>query len=46
MRAVWIRRGPWGVIWDAAPDAVLVVDSLTSSSSRIDEAWEPAAVGG
>jgi HAD superfamily hydrolase (TIGR01662 family) len=44
MRAVWIRRGPWGVIWDGAPDAVLSVDSLEELVERIDEVWSPAAV--
>jgi HAD superfamily hydrolase (TIGR01549 family) len=41
MRAVWIRRGPWGVI-ERLPDGVqaaLVVDSLTELAERIDEAW-------
>jgi HAD superfamily hydrolase (TIGR01549 family) len=46
MRAVWIRRGPWGVIWDGAPDAVLAVDSLTELVERIGEAWAPARVHG
>jgi FMN phosphatase YigB (HAD superfamily) len=40
MRAVWIRRGPWGVIPREAPrEAVLVVDSLTELTERIDEAF-------
>jgi FMN phosphatase YigB (HAD superfamily) len=40
MRAVWIRRGPWGVIQDA-PDGVaaLVVDSLDELVKRIGEGW-------
>lgn len=41
MRAVWIRRGPWGAI-QRPPDGVepaLVVDSLAELSERIDEAW-------
>ena len=41
MRAVWIRRGPWGFI-DPPPDGVqpaLVVDSLTELAERIEEAW-------
>ena len=46
MRAVWIRRGPWGVIGDGAPDAVLTVDSLAELVERIGEAWAPAAVSG
>lgn len=41
MRAVWLRRGPWGVIADAAPQAHLVVRSLTELVGRIDEAWSP-----
>jgi FMN phosphatase YigB (HAD superfamily) len=40
MRAVWIRRGPWGVIPREAPEeAVLVVDSLAELTERIDEAF-------
>jgi HAD superfamily hydrolase (TIGR01549 family) len=41
MRAVWIRRGPWGVIQrlhDGFTPA-LVVDSLAELAERIDEAW-------
>lgn len=41
MRAVWIRRGPWGVI-QRMPDGAqpaLVVDSLAQLAERIDEAW-------
>ena len=40
MRAVWIRRGPWGVI-QRAPDgtAALVVESLDELVERIGEAW-------
>lgn len=41
MRAVWIRRGPWGII-EQLPDGVqpaLVVYSLTELAERIDEAW-------
>lgn len=41
MRAIWIRRGPWGVI-ERVPDGVqpaLVVDSLTELAERIGEAW-------
>jgi FMN phosphatase YigB (HAD superfamily) len=41
MRAVWIRRGPWGVI-EPLPDGAqvaLVVDSLSELAERIDEAW-------
>jgi len=42
MRAVWLRRGPWGVITLDAPGASLVVDSLTELASRLDEAWRPS----
>jgi FMN phosphatase YigB (HAD superfamily) len=41
IRAVWIRRGPWGVI-QRVPDGLqpaLVVDSLAELAERIDEAW-------
>ena len=41
MRAVWLRRGPWGVI-QRLPDGTqpaLVVDSLAELAERIDEAW-------
>jgi HAD superfamily hydrolase (TIGR01549 family) len=39
MRAVWLRRGPWGVIAPEAPEAHLVVGSLAELVDRIDEAW-------
>jgi HAD superfamily hydrolase (TIGR01549 family) len=39
MRAVWIRRGPWGLIWEDAPEAVLVVSSLDELLMRLDEVW-------
>jgi HAD superfamily hydrolase (TIGR01549 family) len=39
MRAVWLRRGPWGVIPAEAPGASLEVRSLTELVGRIDEAW-------
>lgn len=41
MRAVWIRRGPWGMIQSLPPDArpALVVDSLAELAERIGEAW-------
>lgn len=40
MRAVWLRRGPWGVIAREEPtEAALVVDSLAELVERIDEAW-------
>ena len=44
MRAVWVRRGPWGRIQQlgtAAP--ALVVDSLDELVERIGEAWPAAA---
>lgn len=50
MRAVWIRRGPWGVIQrlDGVSPA-LVVGSLGELVDRIGEAWRepsgPATVG-
>ena len=44
MRAVWLRRGPWGVIAPDAPGAVLQAASLTELVSRLDEAWDPSAV--
>ena len=40
MRAVWIRRGPWGVIQRAPQGgAALIVDSLDELVERIGEAW-------
>jgi HAD superfamily hydrolase (TIGR01549 family) len=40
MRAVWLRRGPWGVIGrDEARRAALVVDSLAELAARIDEVF-------
>lgn len=41
LRAVWLRRGPWGVI-GSLPDGVrpaLVVDTLDELVERIGEAW-------
>jgi HAD superfamily hydrolase (TIGR01549 family) len=40
MRAVWLRRGPWGVI-QSAPETrpALVVGSLDELVERIGEAW-------
>ena len=41
MRAVWLRRGPWGVI-QQLPDGVvpaLVVGSLDELVARIEEVW-------
>jgi HAD superfamily hydrolase (TIGR01662 family) len=41
MRAVWIRRGPWGVIQRAGdgPQPALTVDSLDELVERIGDAW-------
>ena len=47
MRAVWIRRGPWGVI-QRLPEGMrpaLVVDSLAELAERIDEAWTGLPAG-
>lgn len=43
MRAVWLRRGPWGRIGSmpAATEPALVVDSLDELAERIGEAWPP-----
>jgi HAD superfamily hydrolase (TIGR01549 family) len=41
MRAVWIRRGPWGYI-ERLPEGVhpaLIVASLAELAERIDDAW-------
>jgi HAD superfamily hydrolase (TIGR01549 family) len=44
MRAVWLRRGPWGVIQRPPPGVrpALVVDSLEELAARIHEAWAEA----
>ena len=42
MRAVWLRRGPWGLITPDAPEAVLHVGSLTELVSRLYEVWQPS----
>jgi HAD superfamily hydrolase (TIGR01549 family) len=42
LRAVWLRRGPWGIIHQEAPGAVLVVGSLTELAARVGEAWPDA----
>ena len=45
MRAVWIRRGPWGAI-QRLPDGVrpaLIVDSLDELMDRIDRVWVGSA---
>jgi hypothetical protein len=41
MRAVWIRRGPWGVIGELPPGTkpALVVDSLAELVARVDQVW-------
>ena len=41
MRAVWIRRGPWGVIQHVGdgPQPALTIDSLDELLERIDDAW-------
>ena len=44
MRAVWLRRGPWGVIQELPEDVrpALVVGSLAELADRIAEAWPVA----
>ncbi|HUG48976.1 MAG TPA: HAD family hydrolase [Candidatus Limnocylindria bacterium] len=45
MRAVWLRRGPWGVIEQSVPpEAVLVVDSLEELVERIESVWAAQVV--
>ena len=45
MRAVWIRRGPWGYLQrDEVGTAVLEVRSLDELVERIEEAWAPVPV--
>jgi HAD superfamily hydrolase (TIGR01662 family) len=41
MRAVWLRRGPWGVIQRIGdgPHPALTVDSLDELVERLGEAW-------
>jgi len=40
MHAVWLRRGPWGLVPTEEPaEADLIVDSLAELVERIDEAW-------
>jgi HAD superfamily hydrolase (TIGR01549 family) len=40
LRAVWLRRGPWGIIPRGVPtEARLVVDSLHELVERVGEAW-------
>jgi HAD superfamily hydrolase (TIGR01549 family) len=44
MRAVWLRRGPWGVIPKAPPaEATLVVDSLSELVDHVEACWTPPA---
>ena len=42
MRAVWLRRGPWGVIQELPEDVrpALTVSSLDELVARIGEVWE------
>jgi FMN phosphatase YigB (HAD superfamily) len=42
MRAVWLRRGPWGVIQELPEDVrpALTVNSLDELVERIGEVWE------
>lgn len=42
MRAVWLRRGPWGVIQELPKDVrpALTVSSLDELVERIGEVWE------
>ncbi len=44
MRAIWLRRGPWGVIAREAPGAHLVVRSLDELVERLQEVWPEDAV--
>jgi HAD superfamily hydrolase (TIGR01549 family) len=41
MRAIWVRRGPWGLIQelDGSTAPALVVESLDELVDRIGEAW-------
>jgi HAD superfamily hydrolase (TIGR01549 family) len=42
LRAVWLRRGPWGVLAGAAPaEAALTVTSLAELVERVDSCWGP-----
>ena len=43
MRAIWVRRGPWGLIQHAgSASPALTVDSLDELVDRIGEAWPVA----
>ena len=47
MRAVWVRRGPWGAIGDSdgpPPETALIVHSLSELVERVGEIW-PAQAG-
>jgi HAD superfamily hydrolase (TIGR01549 family) len=45
MRAVWVRRGPWGIIADAEPPpGTMVVASLAELAARVGELWPEPAV--
>lgn len=47
LRAVWLRRGPWGIIPTVIPaEAVLVVDDLAELVQRIDGCWPSAGEPG
>lgn len=48
MRAVWLRRGPWGLLQrlPQRPTPALVVDSLDELTGRIGEAWAVASSSG
>jgi len=40
MRAVWLRRGPWGlIVRDDPPASTVVVGSLDELVGRMDEVW-------
>ena len=42
MRAIWLRRGPWGLLHEDSEGAAhLVVRTLDELVERIDEAWDP-----
>lgn len=47
MRAVWIRRGPWGLLHEDRDGAAhLMVRSLDELVERIGEAWDAASSAG
>lgn len=48
MRAIWLRRGPWGLIQALPPTVIpaLVADSLAEVAERIDEAWAGLSASG